>query len=47
MGSLAACGLIVKHRQTHLQQLRHVQTASWSRDDVCFVPGDAAAYAYA
>ena len=25
----AACGLVVKHRQTHFQQLRNVQTASW------------------
>lgn len=35
----------VKHRQTHLQQLRNVETASWSRDDVCFAPGGATAYA--
>ncbi len=41
----AACGLGVKHRQTHLQHFRNVQTASWSRYSVCFVPGDATAYA--
>ena len=41
----AACGLVVKHRQTHFQQLWNVQTASWSQDGVCFVSGDATAYA--
>ncbi len=41
----AACGLVVKHRQMHLQQLRDVLTASWSQYGVCFVPGDATAYA--